>query len=170
MIGSEILRWTLAGLYAAVAVIAWRAGRATALHERRFWRSTAIALSLLGLAKGLHLQDDLTRLARGAARNAGFYNLHADIQAVFLIAVVLFAAIGAVAALHYLKGSSGTAKWAATALGLVTIFILIRAASIHAMDSWAMTPFGGMRRGWWIELAGLMIVGSAAISDRRADR
>lgn len=162
-----MLRWIVAALYAVVGALALNAAQSADHGERRFWIVTAIALTLLGLAKGLHLQDDLTDAGRSAAVSAGFYTLHATMQAVFAGGISLAAALGAFAANRLLTDFSRPAKAAAATLAFLGAFLLIRAASIHALDAWAMVKAAGMRRGWWIELSALAIVATAASLRRR---
>ena len=50
-----------------------------------------------------------------------------------------------------------------TERGLIA-FVVIRAASIHSVDAWVTANAAGMRQGWWVELAFLLTIASAAIA------
>lgn len=159
------LRAAIAAAYAIGAVLAFLAVRRTVSHERRFWLGAAFTLLLFAIAKELQLQDVMTCAARGALKAGGWYGRHQEAQ--WLLAAFLAIAVFAFGAflISRLRPAAATVKVAAAALWLLTGFILVRAASFHAVDAWVMHEIDGMRLGWWIELGGIFTIGAAALID-----
>ena len=156
------LRWLAAALYLAVALLALRTADSSIGRERTFWLAAALALGALGLAKGLHLQDDLTGALRAAAKAGGWYSWHEDAQRIFVFTVGTVLVVFALLTIWWLGQCATVVKLTAGAVSLFLAFLLIRATSIHAIDSWAMTMAAGLRRGWWVELAALSVIGLLA--------
>ena len=130
------LRWAVTAAYATAALLAYLAGPPSSVRERRFWLVAAALLLLMGIAKQLQLQDDVTGAARDLLKEAGWYDRHEEAQ--ILLVGILAILLLAVAALirSWLGDSSRNVKTAATALSLLLAFVMVRAASFHAMDEW----------------------------------
>jgi hypothetical protein len=157
------LRWAVAAAYAAGAALAYLASRTSPVRERRFWLTAGALLLMMGVAKQLQLQDDITALARTVLRAAGWYDRHEEAQKLFA-AILAIALLGVSALLgSWLRGSTPSVKTAAGVLWLLVAFVLVRAASFHAMDEWVIRERLGLRLGWWIELAGIAAIGACAL-------
>jgi hypothetical protein len=118
---------------------------------------------MMAFAKQLQLQDDLTGMVRNLLKADGWYDRHVEAQKLFaaILAIVL---LGVSALLgSWFRGSTASVKTAAGALWLLVAFVLVRAASFHAMDEWVIRERLGLRVGWWIELAGIAAIGGCAL-------
>jgi hypothetical protein len=80
------------------------------------------------------------------------------------------AAVFALLLWRWLRGASGSARTAAVGLVILLAFIFVRAASFHHIDYWVTVPIAGMRSGWWLELAGIAVIGAAAATCRSRQR
>jgi hypothetical protein len=157
--------------YLAVAIEAFLASRGS--HQRRerfFWGSTAATLLAFAAAKEFHLQGLLTDWLRTTAREHRLYASREVVQYSFLL--VFFG--GALVLVPRLKELLRTAKpsvsTAAVAMAALVAFVLLRAASIHALDPAMTAVIAGLRSGWWVELAGMVVVGIAALASQRGHR
>lgn len=158
------LRWAVTAAYTGAALLAYLAGRPSPVRERRFWLVAAALLLLMGIAKQLQLQDDVTGAARNLLKEAGWYDRHEEAQS--LLVGILAILLLAVAALlrSWIGASSRNLKTAAAALSLLVAFVVVRAASFHAMDEWVTREALGLRLGWWVELAGIAAVAASALA------
>lgn len=162
------LRCAVAAAYLIGAMLALLAGRTSPLRERRFWFCAAAALVLMGISKQLQLQDELTGTARELLKAAGWYDWHEDAQGL-LAAMVAVVLVGAFVMLgSWLRHSDRSVKTAAAALLLLLAFVIVRAASLHALDPWVTREMLGMRLGWWVELAGIAVIAGSAVACLRA--
>jgi len=127
-----------------------------------------VALVLLGAAKLLRLQDALTGTLRAAAQGGGWDGFHREAQGLFALVVVLLAFAGAVFAARMLRQSGAGLRVAAGALGALLVLLVVRAASIHAIDAWTTAEAAGMRRGWWLEAAAAALIAGCAAAYRRS--
>jgi hypothetical protein len=161
---SSPFAWLVVVAYLAGAIACGWAARLTLLdRDRRFWAGTAMLLVLLGLNKQLDLQTLLTHVGRWMAEQEGWYGSRRLVQAAFLVALAAaaFLSLGALSA--WLRRSAILVKLAAFGIVLLFGFILLRAASFHHMDLWVTQNDGGIRRGWWLELAGILIIAGSAL-------
>jgi hypothetical protein len=159
-----LLRGVLASAYALTALLSLLAARAARGRERQFWLLAGIATAFLAAAKQLQIEDQLTRVGRAAAKSGGWYGVHREAQALFALALVVVGLGTAVLLARWLRNCSGGVKAGCAALFLLVAFLVLRAASLHAVDVWTLTPVAGMRRGWWIELAADAGICVAAVS------
>lgn len=103
---------------------------------------------------------------RAAAQAGGWYGLHREAQGLFAIFVGLLALAGAVFAARILHRSGAGVRVAAGALGALLVLLIIRAASIHAIDAWTTAEAAGIRRGWWLEAAAAALIAGCAAAYR----
>lgn len=165
-----LLAWFVVGGYVIAALLALRAGSAAAGRERSLWLGTAVVLLLLGINKQLDLQSDLTDIARSAAHLEGWYGLRRDVQGLFLLMMALGTIAVAMLLWRWLRKATTSSKVAAMGLLILLAFIFLRAASFHHIDYWVTIPIAGMRSGWWLELLGIAVIGSAAAYRGRVKR
>src|SRR5512141_748090 len=164
------LAWFVVAGYVTAALLAFRARSAAAGRERSLWLGTAVALLLLGINKQLDLQSDLTDIARAAAHSEGWYGWRRDVQGLFLL-LMAFGTIGVAMLLwRWLRQATTSSRVAAIGLLILLAFIFLRAASFHHIDYWVTLPVAGMRSGWWLELMGIAVIGSAAAYRSRSER
>ena len=115
------------------------------------------------------LQEDITGALRGAAQGSGLYAFHREAQAAFALIVGLLAVAGAVVMTRRLRHRPAALIVAAVGLALLLVSLVVRAASIHAVDLWTTAQFAGMRRGWWLEAACAAVIGACAVAYRRSE-
>lgn len=115
------------------------------------------------------LQEDLTGMLRDAAQVSGLYGFHREAQAAFALIVGLLAVAGAVLLTRGLRQRPRALSLAAVALALLLVSLVVRAASIHAVDVWTTAQFAGMRRGWWLEAACAAVIAACGVTYRRPE-
>ena len=160
------LAWVIVAAYFVGAIAAFVASRGGRKRDRRFWLAICVLLVVLGLNKELDLQTYVTVEGRELAKSFGWYEQRRLVQGVFLLALALAAVITVGALMKGLRRSPPPMKWAAVGIALLLIFILARAATFHHIDEWVTINFGGLRSGWWIELAGIAVIAVSAIAFR----
>lgn len=154
--------WVVVVFYfVAAGASFWAGGRAES-RERYFWVATGILLVLLGLNKELDLQAVLTQDARALVRHLGLYEERRLMQGVFLVALGVAGLLAAFILGAWLWRSSKPAKAAAVGVVLLFAFVVMRAASFHHIDHWVTMDVAGLRSGWWLELAGIAVIGISA--------
>jgi hypothetical protein len=161
-----MLRVVLAGIFAVAALLAFAAARRSDPRDRQAWLVICAILATLGAAKLLGLQEVLTGALRNAAKANGLYVFHREAQAAFALLVGLFAVAGAWLLGRRLRHAPPVLSAAAAALGVLLVLLIVRAASIHAVDVWTTARFAGMRRGWWLEAAAEMVIAACAAAYR----
>lgn len=158
--------WITVAAYLLVALIALRAARTAGLRreprERLFWLIAAALMAFLGVNELFDFQTILTAVGKAWAQSSGWYEQRRTYQLEFIIALA-FAALGmGIAMLWLTRGAHRAVGVALIGLVFIGLFVLIRAASFHHVDSMlGMGPdaftFGSMQ-----EMAGILIVGAAA--------
>lgn len=155
--------WILATAYGFVCVLTLLACRVSRRSdERAFWAGTTLLLIFLGLAKAGHLQGSITNWLRMAARGEGWYRSRAALQYLVLVLVIVAVVLFITKVRAWPHKLDSTIAAAGTAFVLLIGFIGIRAASIHEIDAAMTMSIGGLRLGWWLELAALVVVAISA--------
>jgi TRAP-type uncharacterized transport system fused permease subunit len=159
--------WIIVAAYFVGAIVCFLAGRfSVQRRDRMFWLGTGLFLVLLGLNKQLDLQSLLTEAGRSLAQREGVYDARRLIQGIFILALAAGAILGVATLSGWLRRSAASVKVAAFGIVLLVAFILMRAASFHHMDGWVTHRVAGMRSGWWLELAGIAVIGLSAMRYR----
>jgi hypothetical protein len=155
--------WIFAAAYVAVAA---EAGIASLLskqkRDRAFWLATSIALLVFAAAKEFQFQGQLTNWLRTDARAHHLYGFRAFVQYPFLALVLVGAMIFVRRFRHWLKMQTRSIAIAAVTMIALLAFMLVRAASAHALDGLSTIRIAGVRSGWWVEIAGLTAIALAA--------
>jgi uncharacterized membrane protein len=163
MLGAEGTIWFLVAAYLLVAAGAltasWKSGTK---REQFFWAAISVALLMLGVAKLLQLQGRFTDWLRTSARDHHLYAERAVGQYLFVAVVVAAGLLFAGRLRCWMRSSAKGLTAAAIAMFVLLAFILIRAASIHVLDPPMTKQIGGLRSGWWVELAGLFVIAAGA--------
>ncbi len=161
----SVLAWFVTAAYFAAALPAFRAARGSGdRRDRLFWIGCAALLLLLGLNKQLDLQGYITTAGRTLARQEGWFEYRRLVQAGFIVLLCIAAAAVLAVLAAWLRRSAAAVKVAALGIVLLFTFILWRAASFHHMDVWVTRNVAGMRSGWWLELAGIVMIGISAMA------
>ena len=162
----SVTAWVIVALYFAGAAAAFWASRSGRKRDRKFWTGAAVLLGLLGLNKELDLQTLLTDTARRLAHFEGWYEHRRFVQGVFLLLLAVGLVISIVALTRWLRRSALPVKAAALGIALLFAFIVMRAGSFHHVDQWVTVSLAGLRRGWWLEIAGILVIALSAIAYR----
>lgn len=164
---ATVLVYLAAGLASARAALALRGPDAVLRRERRFWWIAAAILLALAVNKQLDLQTLLTLIARCHAQLAGWYDIRRTIQREFILGVAVAGAGLMLVLAWLLRGILGRVWPALLGLGFVCVFVLVRAASFHHVDSLLGTWIFGVKMNWVFELPGPILVATAAWRRRR---
>lgn len=160
--------WLVVAAYFAGAVAAFLAARSARRRpERLFWYVMALLLLVLGANKELDLQTFVTTIGRDIAKGEGWYNYRRLAQIVFIGLLAVGAVVLISALFGWARRSPRSVKFAATGSVLLAAFILTRAASFHHIDEWVTVSIEGLRSGWWLELAGIAVIGISGLAYRR---
>ena len=167
----SLLAWVITAAYFAAAVLTIVAARSSSDgRERIFWWTCTALLVLLGFNKQLDLQGYITSAGRALAKQEGWFPERRLVQAAFILALCILAAGMLASLVIWLRRSAGTVKIAALGIVLLFAFVLMRAASFHHMDVWVTRDLAGMRSGWWLELAGIIVIALSATGHLRGAR
>ena len=158
--------WFVVAAYFAGALAAFAASRSASRNEARFWLGVALLLVLLGFNKELDFQSLLTESGRTLTRAIGIYEQRRLLQGIFLLLLAGAVGFAILRLTRILHRSSVSAKTAAVGIAVLFAFILLRAASFHHIDDWVTVDFRGLRSGWWLELAGILVIALSALAYR----
>jgi hypothetical protein len=135
-------------------------------RERQFWWIAAGIMFALAVNKQLDLQTLFTLIARCHAQLSGWYDIRRIIQRDFILGVAV-AGVAFIGLLAYLLRGILARVWPALlGLGFVCLFVLVRAASFHHMDSLLGTWVFGVKMNWLLELPGPILVALVARTRR----
>ena len=173
---NTIYGWGITLAYGLGVWVCVRAGRreraalrsgAAGLHPL-FWLLMTFGLAFLCVNKQLDLQTLLAQTGRRTARDMGWYEQRRALQAMFIGAVALGAAASVGVVAWWIRGSLRRYGLAAIGAGYLAVFIVMRAASFHHIDSVLYhIPGLGMFVNRGLELLG---IGSIAWGAWRAGR
>lgn len=163
-----VLVYLAAGFASARVALALGGPDGVQRRERRFWWIAAVIMLGLAVNKQLDLQTLLTLIARCNAQLAGWYDIRRTIQREFILGVAV--AGGALLALlaWLLRGILGRVWLALLGLGFVCLFVVVRAASFHHVDTLLGTWIYGVKMNWLLELPGPVLVTLVAARRRRS--
>jgi len=138
---------TGAALYTACILLAFvlhcAGDRGT--RSRLCWLIAACSLMAFGGIEALGLPARIVDAVRACSIAQGWYETRGGLQLEFILALVVMYAVAAVCAAPLLPPGCGL-KGAARALGLLPIFIIIRAASLHELDHFFRLRIAGLVR------------------------
>ncbi len=133
---------------------------------------------VLGTNKQLDLQTLFTQVLRDRAQAQGWYDDRREYQLDFIVVTLVAGAVAATALALFLRKVIGRVIDALIGLAVLVLFVVIRAASFHYVDS--VIYRGTVHLNWVLEIGGIAIVGLAAaradvavrrrLGDRRPER
>lgn len=169
---NHLMGWLTVLVYLAAGVASLWAARALgreglAGRERRFWWIAGGLMLFLAVNKQLDLQSLLTMVARCHASLNGWYDVRRGVQRAFIYAVAGGGLVVLLLLALMLRGILGRVWPALAGLGVVSVFVVIRAASFHHVDGLIGTTALGFRVNWLLELPGPLLVLGAAMHRRR---
>ena len=152
--------------YFLAAVATFWASRSARKRDWVFWTGVTLLLVLLGLNKELDLQTLLTTEGRRIALHGGWYDERRLIQGLFLLGLATAGILAIGALIRWLRKSAVQVKSAAIGIVLLFTFVVMRAGSFHHLEKWVTINIAGLRSGWWLELAGIAVIGLSAFAYR----
>jgi hypothetical protein len=162
--------WVTVGAYLVAAGLCGWWAIAAGGGRRTVPAAIAILMVLLAINKQLDLQSLLTQTGRDLLKDTGLYGDHRTLQAIF---IGVFAAVGLTGLAAMLWGCRrrlGECWLALTGLTAVVVFVTIRAASFHKVDSGLGQELAGMRLNWILELGGIGLVSAGGLIGRWRNR
>lgn len=130
----------------------------------QFWFVLAGLLFFLGWNKQLDLQTLFTQIGRDAARDEGWYQNRRPVQAVFVVIFGLLGAAAVGAGIYFMRDVWKRYRVAYTGIIYLGVFVVIRAASFHHIDT-VLYHLPVMK--YWVntilELGGIGIVAYGAV-------
>ncbi len=127
-------------------------------RQRIFWLITSMLLLALGINKQLDLQSFFTASARYFALEQGWYDKRRELQQLFIAAVVGVGILGMATLVLFFAKVIRQQIFAVLGLGLVVVFVLVRATSFHLVDRAISMEIGGVSMNWILELSGIFLI------------
>lgn len=127
-------------------------------RQKLLWLALAVMMLLLGLNKQLDLQSLLTDIARILSKEQGWYSERRAFQKMFILGIVAVGSVAIVALFFVYFRVIKQHMIAIVGLGLLMIFIVVRATSFHHFDYFLKSDFLGLRFNWLLELSGIGLV------------
>lgn len=128
------------------------------IESPAFWLSIAMLLLLLGLNKELDLQTNITQYFRGLAREQGWYADRRYFQKMFIFGIMLMTPVFLFLLRYQIKQAWKHYKLVLLGLVFLFVFVFIRAASFHHVDTVLNHTIGRMRYYQGLELIALMVM------------
>ena len=156
--------WFTVLVYAVAAVLCVR----TTLAARRgglpwrFWAGVSLAMILLGLNKQLDLQSWFTEVGRDLALSDGWYEDRRAVQVWFIAGLAMAAVLLLAGLRHALDDAWHHYRTTCVGLGMLCVFVLMRAASFHHVDTLLRMRWGAISANGLIENSALLVVAFGA--------
>lgn len=132
------------------------------------WLVLAAIMIALGINKQLDLQTLVTELGRQAAYVGGWYEERRVVQGIFVAAIALGGALGLLVLWWLTRGQLRDFRLTLGGLALLVCFVVIRAASFHAVDQLIDVRALGIRMNCVLELGGIAVMATGVIRRLRA--
>ena len=127
-------------------------------HQKNFWLGLAIMLFILGVNRILDLQALFSNLGRDYAFQSGWYAKRRVFQFIAII-IIVFAAIELLKRLIVFMKDSLEELWLVILASIYLLaFTLIRAISLHYVDSLIYRKIFYIRINWLLEFSGIIMV------------
>ena len=160
-----VMGWLTVAVYIVAAVFAFMRARdafalsgAGAAELKAFWLGLFVLLLLMAVNKQLDLQSALTAAGRCMAAYQGWYAERAEVQIAFMLGLVVLGAGGALALLWRMRRHLRALRLVISGVVMLTLFVLLRAASFHHMDRFIHTDIFGVQMNWLFELGALAMI------------
>jgi len=128
------------------------------------WWLLAASMLLLGINKQANLVGRLTTQGRLLAWAGNWYQARMGVQGV-LVGLVSLLTVGLLAVLLWrLRPLTTMQKTAVVGVVYLLGFALLRAVSLHAIDTFLFRPVAGIYPNWVLELGGIALVVVAALN------
>ncbi len=117
----------------------------------------------LGVNKQIDLQTWLTEVGRRMAMAQGWYEQRATVQTIFVLTVAVTGVVTLSVLLKLTRDLLPRHVLAFVGLAILAVFLVVRAASFHAFEGAMRFEIVGMRLSWYLEMAGIVCVGTCAV-------
>jgi len=167
-----VVGWLTVAVYFITAVCSFKLARNQLLPggyvknmpDLVFWTVAALCLFVLGINKQLDLQTWFTELGRDFFKNQGWYEKRRSFQLFFIIGLAVIGVVTSIF-LYMLTRRTLRKNWIPLCGGLFLIlFVIARAFSFHHLDEMLGKKVGFLKINWIMELSGLFLILSGAIS------
>lgn len=171
----DAMGWTVVGAYlvagwlclgAAAATGPSQERRGAARPARRFWSLLAAAMLILAINTQLDLQSLLTIVGRRIAQQQGWYGDRRPVQLAFIVGLALGGILLLGVVIGHLRHHGRWLWLAGAGLTFLVLFILVRAASFHHIDSLLYASGVGATAAHLVELAAIVAIGAGAAGAR----
>lgn len=156
---------TVIAYVAACALCIWTATKApTSLapidisKHRMFWGALSLIMLLLALNKQLDVQLWFWLTGRNMIKANGWYQQRRVLQLGWIAAIALVAGAGLAYFTWLTRGQSRQRLLALVGVVFTTCFVLVRAGSLHHVDSVLGWRVGGLRMNTILENGGILLV------------
>ena len=123
-----------------------------------FWLGLTILLIFLGLNKQLDLQTNLTEWLRTTSKAHGWYEQRRSLQLVFVSLMGLTIPLLLISLRAFLYNSWQRYKLTWIGVVLLLVFVLVRAASFHHVDTFFYKTIGSLRYYQAIEMLAIGLI------------
>jgi len=165
-----LMGWvTVGGYLVAAGLCGWWAIAAGG-GRRTVPVAIVILMVLLAVNKQLDLQSLLTQTGRDLLKDTDLYGEHRTLQAIFIGVFAAAGVAGLAAMLWGCRRRLGECSLALTGVAALVVFVTIRAASFHKVDSGLGQELAGMRLNWILELGGIGLVSAGGLIGRWRNR
>ena len=136
---------------------------------KHLWLLITITMVLLGINKQLDLQTLLIQAVRDRAYAHGWYNDRRRYQVDFILVISAAAVVFGIGLSLRLRRVLRRVIVAVAGLGMLVVFVLIRASSFHYVDR-ALSMGGRFRVNAIVELSGIGLIIGAALQWQVAEQ
>lgn len=123
-----------------------------------FWLGLTILLIFLGLNKQLDLQTNLTEWLRSTSKAHGWYEQRRGLQLVFVSLMGLTIPLLLISLRAFLYNSWQRYKLTWIGVVLLLVFVLVRAASFHHVDTFFYKTIGSLRYYQALEMLAISLI------------
>jgi len=128
-----------------------------------FWGLVIALFVFLGINKHIDLQMWLTDVGRRIARVQGWYEQRAMVQTIFVLVIAVSGVVTLSVLLRLTRDLLPRHVVAFVGLGILAVFLVMRAASFHDLEAAMRFEIMGMRLSWYLEMSGIFCVGTCAV-------
>ncbi|MFT4056644.1 MAG: hypothetical protein QM681_19225 [Novosphingobium sp.] len=133
------------------------------------WLAIFTLLGLLSINKYFDLQTHFADFMRDEAQISGWYDNRRVFQHIFFIAAVALFLLITFWIAPLMKRRGYALSIAICGAFFLTLYISVRAASLHSVDIFLGSPFLAMSMNDFLERAGIAIIGVAALTVPRSE-
>ena len=133
----------------------------------RFWWFMAAFLILFGIEREFDLLSMLTDYGRGTAKVQAWYGSRRTYQGAFILVIALLGSVVCAGLIWMFRRAGIHHHLAIGAFFSLSVFIAIRATSLHQVDSILGKQMIGLKLNWILELSGIIALAIAAVASIR---